>query len=154
MSQNVWEQIGAKSTSLQEKLEQNTDVANTVMSLLGNLIVVANAKGVPFEGICFGELHETGGEFTSKIGFSTLNIGLIPQVTARFEFMDYAKARSWSMARALERSPRMQTFFEALVQAVEKYSLAKGIPFQALKVYKRIVTPDNVLVFKVGREVL
>lgn len=152
MSENVWQALNGNAPSLAHKLETNVDLSNTIMAILGSLIVLAHEQNVPFEGITFDALSESHGVFKSQLRFSTLNVGTITQPATRSDFMEYARARSHNLARALERSPRLRTFFEDLVDALDKYAIEKNIPFETLKISKRIVTPDNILVFKVGRD--
>jgi hypothetical protein len=160
MSQNVYEQLAQDKKTLADKLGTNTELGNVVLALLGRLIIVAQERGKPIEGITLAPLLNSrlgNGDLVirSKVTFSSLSIYRPAMWKLTSEFARYAQAKAAGLAQGLQRNPRLADFFEQVVEAVDQWTHGAGVQFGGVHVKQAILSnPGDVLVLKVGKNVL
>jgi hypothetical protein len=155
MSTNVAQAVESNAKTLFEKLSENQDLSNVLMGFLGRIILSCQQMGKPIQGVEMGTVTENGGDFRFPISFNTLMISPPTLWTAASgnDFTDYVKARSQSMARALEANVRLVAGFRELVMVIDKFCERKRMPFADFKVKKAFITRDNkTCVLKSGTE--
>lgn len=160
MSHNVYEELSEqKSESLVQKLGTNNHIGNVVLGFLGRIIVLAAERGKPGTGVETSPMEvseQSNGDLIirSRLTFHDIAITNNAIFEPQSDFAKYARAKAHSMAVALETNPKLSFFFEAMTQRIEQYALHKGIAFAALKVKQSIISTSDILVLKVGRELL
>lgn len=160
MSQNVYEELAdQKSEALVDKLGGNSHLGNVVLGFLGRIIVIAAERGKPGAGVELAPMtaeEQSNGDLIvrSRLTFHDVAITNNAIFQPQSDFAKYARAKARSMALTLETNPKMAFFFEALTLRLEQYTAHKGIAFAALKVKQAIISTSDILVLKVGKEML
>jgi hypothetical protein len=151
---NVSEFLQEKRQGLYEKVLENKEVAGLLMSLLANLVVLAHKRNVPIEGIDFGQPFEAMNEVRGQIRFNSLSIPSASIWGANNDFVRYSAQYGEHLWKALQKNPRIGKFFEQVVDVMDGYCQRKRIEFKDLHFKKAIITKENVLVVKLGKETL
>jgi hypothetical protein len=152
--ENVSDNIQSKRKGLYDKICENKEVANLLMALLSNLVILCHRKGKPIEGIAFESPREFNGEITARIWFRSLSIPSVGIWGAKEDFRKYATQYSRQLYKALDKNPRISPFFEQVVEILSKYGERKGLEFKDVAMKKAIITKDDILVIKLGKETL
>lgn len=150
MTRNVSEQIASEKPLLLAKIEENTDVANVLIALLGKLVLDYRTAGQ----IKMSPIQIVGNEFRSRIEIVANPMALPPQLVMHNDLRDYMAAKNIALARVLTLNKHIADFFQDLVERIVAYSDFHHIPFKDLKVIQgsAIISQDNEFSIKVGRE--
>ena len=141
--ETVFDRLAGKRI-LSDMMEQE-DLTRVFMALLHSLCDVANRKGVGLESISFSTPQITGHTIKATALFghggssSAGESGISGDVT---KFFMQKNARC---ARALEKNPRIEIFWEQVLTLVRNYAIHKHGMYEFTKVSKAIITPDNVI---------
>lgn len=152
--ENISEYLQSRKQSLYEKITTNKEIAGLLMSFISNLVILASRKGMPIEGIEFGSPHEYQGEIKARIKFNSLSIPKIEIWGAKDDFVRYTMQYSKHLYKALDKNPRIGYFFEKLMDVFEKYGERKGLTWSEVCFKKAIITKEDYLVIKLGKETL
>jgi hypothetical protein len=151
---NVSQFLQSRKQSLYEKICANKEVAGLLMSFISNLVIMCHRKGTPIEGISFGSPHEYQGEIKAKIKFSSLSIPKIEIWGAKDDFVRYTMQYSKHLYKTLEKNPGVGYFFEKLMDVLELHGERHGLEWNQVCFKKAIITKDDYLVIKLGKETL
>lgn len=153
MKASVFDKVGAERPSLLHRMAQNKSVADTVMGYLNVFLGMSMEQGYPVDGIRVSSL--AWGEkdtFRGRVTLSRLASSMPASPFApKSDFFRYARAKAAHMARGLELNPRLEKFFEEMVERIESWGLAKGIRYEDVQIVDPIITKDRVLEFKLMR---
>lgn len=144
---------------LLERLGQNPDLCNFVLALLGRSIVLCAERGLPLQGIEFDSIQAqdlpTGDVvFRARVIFGRMPVNAASIWPPQSDFAKYARSKAHGLGMALHKNPKLNEFFQTLVEHVEKYADHKGYQFGRLKVQKAIITTADIMVLQVGLNVL
>ena len=145
MSENVLQQLEG-TTRIVARIENNLDLCNVFMALLGRTCLMAAQRGLPVEGISFGEPTVTEKRISARVTFSGLTISSHAIFGRGTSFDEWAASKSQGMAAAMKRNPNFGTFFEKVLRVVDGFCADKGRDFKHVKVYKAFIDPDNTIV--------
>lgn len=148
-----------RSSTLLEKLATNQDLCNVVLGLLSRCIVVCSQLGRPIEGIDIGVLvaEETpNGDLVMRalVTFRPMAVAMASIWPPQSDFAQYARSKAYGLGMALQKNPRLNGFFQIMVERVESYAGHKHMQFGALHVKQAILTTTNHIVLKVGKNIL
>lgn len=154
-----YEVMASVKPALVERLATNPDLCNFILALLGRSIILCAEKGTPLEGIEIADftaedLPEGDVLFKARIEFHMLPITAASLWPPQSDFAQYTRSKAHGLGMALEKNPRLNAFFQTMVEMIEKYADHKGIQFGRLKAQKALITTDNILMLQVGKNVL
>lgn len=159
MAKSVYEILADNKPSLLERLGQNSDLSNFVLALLSRAIVICAQRGKPLEGIEFSGLQASDLPtqdvvFRARLIFHDMAITAASIWPPQSDFARYARAKAYGLGMALQKNPRLNFFFQAILEHIGQYADRRGLKFGALKVQKAIITTADILVLQVGQNVL
>lgn len=136
MKNNVFEQLTGARPKFLRKLEQNADLCNVFIALLGRIYIVATNHGLPIDGARMGPISVIGnGEFRSKVTFVKVAITTpINLLASRSSLKEYLAKKHSSLAGILDANPHLAKGFESLVNVIDRWAIHKGINFSDLKI--------------------
>ena len=129
---------------LADMMEQE-DLTRVFMSLLHNLCDVANRKGVGLENISFTAPQISGNTIKATAMFRQGGSSSASAAGISGDVSKFFLQRNARCARALERNPRIEEFWEKVLTLVQNYAIHKHGFLKFVKVKKAIITPDNVI---------
>jgi hypothetical protein len=130
MSKNASQEIANDKPRLLQKIEDNEDLANVLIALLGKIVTdYRYAKGIRFSPI-----SENNGVFTSTIITLDEELLVPPTFFGRNNLGDYMASKNIALAAVLKKNRHVRDFFQSLVEQIEHYATFKRIPFSDLKV--------------------
>lgn len=152
MSQNVSQQIADTKPLLLQKIEENGEIANVLMALLGKLVINYRTQGE----IRMAPIMVEDNEFRSRIIVIQNPLARPPRLVMHNDLRDYMVAKNIALAKVLTLNKDIADFFQELVSRLVAYSDFKNIPFKELRVIQggAFITKDHEFVLRVGREAI
>lgn len=159
MAGNVTEVLAGKAQTLLEKLVTNPDLCNFILGLLGRCIVVCANLGRPIEGIEIGHLDVQeieNGDLTLRapVTFHDMQVTPASIWPPQNDFAQYTRSKANGLGMALQKNPKLSVFFQEMVTRIDSYCSHRGLQFGALHVKQAVLTSNNRIVLKVGKNVL
>ncbi len=152
MPQTVAEELAGKSEALYLKLGSNLALSNLLLGFLGRISVDAIKRGKPIEGIEFGPINGSVGNFSFRVIYRSIAIGGASLTLPDSDLKRYVAGRAAKMATVLDRNPRVVRGFTALIEAIDNYCKGKGKPFSKYEIEKAFVTPEDLFVIRQKKE--
>ena len=150
MIENASQAIASDKPYLLEKIEQNTDIANVLIAMLGKLVISYRTAGQ----IKMAPIQVIDNEFRSRVEVVGTPLSLPPQLVMHNDLRDYMTAKNIALARVLTLNKPIADFFQELVMRLVAYADFHHIAFKDLRVVQgsAFISKDNKFVIKVGRE--
>ena len=152
MSKNASQAIANNKPLLLQRIEENEEIANVLIALLGKLVIQYSKAGQ----IIMSPVGCSDNEFTSRITVVDRPLITPPQLVMHNDLRDYMAAKNIALAKVLTLNKHIADFFQELVSRISAYADFKGIPFKDLRVVQgsAIISKDNVFAMKVGRDAI
>lgn len=154
MSKSVATAIEGRSQTLFEKIISNNDVANMIMALVSQLVIMSNQKGTPIEGIRISEpIWSDNNTLSARIEFSAINLTQSLGIwNTQDDMRNYVASKSAHLAKVFDRNPNVLTAFRNIVNSFDKFCDQKRIKFSSLKFEKSIISRENILAIIISKE--
>lgn len=155
MSDTVFERLDEHSSRFRRKLEQNADLCNVLIALLGRILLFSQWRGVGVNCARLGPVSEIGnGEFRCNLYFLPLSLTVPVSLHPRSDLTDYMASKQISLARLLTVNPQIADRFQELIEQIDRWATHKGVTFAMLKVLTggAFISKNLEMVIRVGRE--
>ena len=145
---SVGQAISSRQATLYEKLATNGEVANSVMALIGRLVIECANRGKQVAGISTSSIIAANGEFKFNIIYHSINSPTLGLWQPQNDIKNYVASKSAHLAKVLDANPRLIKTIEDLIDQIDRFCDHKGVAFKDFKVDKLFITKEDTFVLK------
>lgn len=145
MNNSILKYLTQKSEAHAARASENQEVAKLFVGIVSRCVVECQDRGVPIEGVSFGDLAVDGWTIRTSVRFN--NIALYRPAeflsTQYADMGDYIQSKSAYLMVAMKKNPEFNRLIERILDTLQSACRTRGVNYRDLKVKRAFISNDG-----------